>query len=196
MKQAEISELLRKSENESFSNNSLYQRRVNTPIFLWKIIFIEQMRTDNACMACTFIWFLESLPHWFDNKKWRWDLIKWWQFDFRSPIESMKSIILIIVLLSWLNYCQGFRYPSSIMNYYNHFDNQVEVHDPETMETTTKKSSSTLPPEDVHRILEIIVNGLYEIKKLPLNFAKEKEIEENQRKKNVLALRYNRMHRI
>ena len=82
------------------------------------------------------------------------------------------------------------------MNYYNHFDNQVEVQDPETMETTTKKSSSTLPPEDVHRILEIIVNGLYEIKKLPLNFAKEKEIEENQRKKNVLALRYNRMHRI
>ena len=111
----------------------------------------------------------------------------------------MKSIILIIVLLTWPNYCQGFRYPSSIMNYYNHFDNQVVVRESETMELTTKESSTTLPPEDVQRIMEVIMDGLDEFKNFPFIFAMEKEIEENQRKKNMPTLRplsYSRMSRI
>ena len=125
---------------------------------------------------------------------------KLWQFDFGLPIESMKSIVLIIVLLTWPNYCQGFRYPSSIMNYYNHFDNQnVVVQESETMESTTKESSTILPPEDVQRIMEVIMDGLDEFKNFPFIFAMEKEIEENQRKKNMPTLRplsYSRMSRI
>ena len=53
-----------------------------------------------------------------------------------------------------------------------------------------------LSPQDVQRILEIIVDGLNEFKKLPLNLAKEKEIEESQRKKKLTTLSYNRMSRI
>ena len=82
------------------------------------------------------------------------------------------------------------------MNYYNYNQSQETVtpKDQTTMEESILVKA--LSPQDVQRILEIIVDGLNEFKKLPLNLAKEKEIEESQRKKKLTSLSYNRMSRI
>ena len=86
------------------------------------------------------------------------------------------------------------------MNSYNYNQSQ----ETETIKQIPKEQTTTeesilmkaLSPQDVQRILEIIVDGLDEFKKLPLHFAMEKEIEESQRKKKLTSLSYNRMSRI
>ena len=86
------------------------------------------------------------------------------------------------------------------MNSYNYNQSQ----ETETIKAIPKEQTTTeesilmkaLSPQDVQRILEIIVDGLDEFKKLPLHFAMEKEIEESQRKKKLTSLSYNRMSRI
>ena len=86
------------------------------------------------------------------------------------------------------------------MNSYNYNQSQeTETIKPIPKEQTTTEESilmKALSPQDVQRILEIIVDGLDEFKKLPLHFAMEKEIEESQRKKKLTSLSYNRMSRI
>ena len=114
-----------------------------------------------------------------------------------SRIESMKkSCILIIVLLSWPNYGQGFRYPSPILNHYNYNQSHQTVTIKPQEPTTTEESFlvKALSPQDVHRIMEVIVDGLDEFKNLPLIFAMEKEIE--KKKKKIPKLSYSRMSRI
>ena len=91
-------------------------------------------------MACTFIWFLESLPHWFDNKKWRWDVIKvltvrlWIANRKHEVYFSHHCAFILAKLLSRVSISiihnellQSLRQPSWSPRPRNHGDNNQKI---------------------------------------------------------------------